>query len=38
MLEAAGVSIHIAPVESGERTNGSSVTEPLRNVTVRTEA
>jgi DeoR/GlpR family transcriptional regulator of sugar metabolism len=38
VLEAAGVSVHTAQIESGERTNGSSVTEPLRNVTVRTEA
>lgn len=38
MLEAAGVSVQTAPTESGERLNGSSIAEPPRNVTVRTEA
>ena len=38
ILEAAGVSVHTAPIDRGERTNGSSVAEPLRTVTVRTEA
>ena len=38
ILEAAGVSVHTAALENEERSNGSSITEPLRTVTVRTEA
>jgi DeoR/GlpR family transcriptional regulator of sugar metabolism len=38
MLEAAAVSVQTAELESGARINGSSTAEPLRTVTVRTEA
>ena len=38
ILEAAGVSVHTALVEGGERSNGNSLSETLRTLTLRTEA
>lgn len=38
MLEAAGVSVHVAKPEDLERANGSSTSEPPRIVSARTEA
>jgi DeoR/GlpR family transcriptional regulator of sugar metabolism len=38
ILEAAGVAIHLAPLGEAGNLNGSSISEPLRTVTMRTEA
>jgi DeoR family transcriptional regulator, fructose operon transcriptional repressor len=38
ILDAAGVTIHVASLEEKESSNGASVAEPLRTVTMRTDA
>src|SRR5271166_6175669 len=38
ILEAAGVTIHLAALDENQQSNGSSIAEPLRTVTMRTEA
>ncbi len=38
ILEAAGVAIHLAPLAEAGNLNGSSISEPLRTVTMRAEA
>jgi DeoR/GlpR family transcriptional regulator of sugar metabolism len=38
ILEAAGVAIHLAPLDEPGNLNGSSIPEPVRTVTMRTEA
>jgi DeoR/GlpR family transcriptional regulator of sugar metabolism len=38
ILDAAGVTVHAVALEATQNPNGSSVAEPLRTVTMRTEA
>jgi len=37
ILDTAGVTIHLASLEEAEKPNGTSMAEPLRTVTMRTE-